>query len=141
MIVAQAQFFSATDHRTIGDTSQRLFLEDHLLTTFGVTIVDFGPFKRQRCVKRRVERPLVLVLYQVRRTRYHLLDLWRTIIDHCQDQPIRVGMRFDLADRAENDFVARPDQMIRGRNGDVFRRNALRNADIFNCADFQPGEG
>src|SRR5262249_35787017 len=50
-------------------------------------------------------------------------------------------MLFHLADRAQHDLVARPDEMIGRRHGDPFGRFALWDTDVFNSCDFYPGQG
>ncbi len=82
VVVAQAEFFAAAHHRAVGDATQRLFLQNHPLLAFSVSVVNFRAFERQRRVKRWIKRSLVLIGHQVRRTRYHLFNLRRPIIDH-----------------------------------------------------------
>ncbi len=138
--VADAEFLLRADHAAVGDAAQRLLLQDHALGFVAVTVPHFRAFQRHNRPQRRVEYALIFVLEQIGRAGDTLLQLIRAIIDHRQHQAVGVRVGFDFADRAQEQLVPIPHQMIGHRVADALDEG-LRQADVLDVRDFQPGGG
>jgi len=87
-----------------------------------------------------IEHALILILEQVGRAGDALLQLIRAVIDQRQHEAVGVGVRPDLADRAQEQLVPIPDEMMRDRVANALDES-LGQADVGNVADLQPGGG
>ncbi len=139
VFIRNAQFLLRTDHAAVRDTAQGLLLQDHTFGGIAVAVPHFRAFLGERGPQRRVNRPLLLIIEQVGRAGNALFQPVAPIIHHRQHQTVRVGVRLHFADRAQQNLLAVPHQMIRRGHAHPFDL-LLWHPYIMNAVDFQPSQ-
>ena len=140
VLVGDAQLFFAAHHALVVDAAQLAPFERHFAGFVAVPVPNGRAFHGERAPYRRVDSALVFVREKVGSAGHALFGLLRAIVDHGQHEAVGIGMRAHLDDAPQQQLVAFPDEVVGCWLLQVGQA-MLRQADVADVRDFQPGQG